>query len=249
MKVPLRYIIALALVMSTNSCKIWDLKQDMVHFDRAFIPVWIYVREGDMAKAKAAVFNLEFRWQQLRGKYQNTVEEDNWQEAFRRVDDWLGDVYYAIDANQPQLALNQLDHVRYDLQQLRRHYHIDYYLDHLFDFHDELTVLIEAANDNMLCLLEWPEFEELSVSALQHWRNLMTHPFDAGLYEFTVEEESLFLTYQKEMEEVLVSFSEIVETADREAIASESGNLELTLRDVMRLFGNFDASRTHYAGM
>lgn len=249
MKTLFRYAIAMALVMSTNSCKVLDLKEDMVHFDQAFIPVWIYAQEGDIAKAKAAVFYLEFRWQQLRGKYQHSVEDENWQEAFRRVNDWLGDVYYAIDANQSEVALSQLDHVRYDLQQLRRFYHVDYYLDHLFDFYDELTVLVEAANDDMLCLLEWPEFEVLSVSTLQHWRNLMTHPFDAGLYKFSVEEESLFLTYQAEMEKALVSFAEIVETADREAIAAESCNLELAIRDVLRLFGNFEASRTYYAGM
>jgi len=161
MKKLLPTILALALVFSTNSCDVQSIKEDMVQFDQAYLPVWAYAYEGNLQKAKASVFYLEFQWQRLRGKYQDAMPDESWQETFRRVNDWLGDVYYAIDANELPLALSQLEHVRYELQQLRREYHVDYFLDHLYDFQDELAILTEAANDDMLCLLEWLESERL----------------------------------------------------------------------------------------
>ena len=247
MKYLLRSVLALAMVLSTYSCDVQDIKEDMVHFDQAFIPVWTYAYEGNTQKAKAAVFYLEFRWQRLYGKYRDAVPEEAWQESFRRVNEWLGDVYYAIDADESQLALSQLEHVRYELQQLRRRYHVDYHLDHLYDFQDELAILIEAANDERLCMMEWAEFEELSVAALQQWRGVMVRDFDAGFYGLDAEEERLYYAYILEMEEALRSFADIVESADREAIAAESAHLESAFVPLLRLFGNFKASATYYA--
>ncbi len=247
MKYLLRSVLALALVLSTYSCDVQDIKEDMVHFDQAYIPVWVYTYEGNAQRAKAAVFFLEFQWQRLRARYEQSVPEESWQETFRRVNDWLGDVYYAIDANELQLARSQLEHVRYELQQLRREYHVDYFLDRLYDFQDELAILTEAANDDRLCMLEWPEFEELTVAALQRWRNLMVRPFDAGFYGLDAEEERLFDAYKLEMETALIAFADIVETADQEAIAAESCHLEGTFIPLLRLFGNFKASTTYYA--
>ena len=243
----MRYLIAVALVLSTNGCDLQDIREDMVRFDQAFIPLWAHAQEGNVQKAKAAVFFLEFQWQQLRVKYQFAAEDDEWQETFRRVNDWLGDVYYAVDANRMDLALNQLEHVRYELQQLRRQYHIDYFLDHLYDFQEEVAVLTEASNDEMLCMLEWPEFEELAVSALNHWRRIMIHPFDAAFYGLDAEEERLYQAYRVEMEEVLINFLDVVESADREAIATESFHLEAAFMPLLRLFGDFQSSQTHFA--
>lgn len=247
MKYLLRSVLALALVFSTYSCDVQDLKEDMVQFDQAYIPVWAYAYEGNAPKAKAAVFYLEFQWQRLRGKYERSVPEESWQETFRRVNEWLGDVYYAIDANELPLALSQLEHVRYEMQQLRRAYHVDYFLDDLYDYQDELAILTEAANDERLCMLEWAEFEELAVAALQRWRNLMVRPFDAGFYGLDAEEERLYEVYKLEMETALIAFADIVETADREAIAAESCHLEGTFVPLLRLFGNFKASTTYFA--
>ena len=85
----------------------------MVRFDQAFIPVLMAVDQGDIYKAKSAVFYLEFQWQKLNNQYSNLLSgNEDWQEAFRRVNDWLGDAYFAIDNNDPKLASNQLGHVK-----------------------------------------------------------------------------------------------------------------------------------------
>lgn len=224
-----------------------DIRRDMVHFDQAFIPVWLYVREGNMQKAKSAVFAMEFQWQKLRGKFASTVPEPEWQDAFLRVDGWLSDAYFAIDNNASRVAFNQLEYAKYELRELRRAYKIDYYIDHLYQFQDELDVLTEAANDEMLCMMDWQEFEAMSTAALQHWRTLMVHPFDADLYELETDEENLFREYQSDVESALMTFYAAVETGDREAVATASPQLGDAFMPLLRLFGNFNASRTYYA--
>ncbi len=247
MKILLKTAILLVLMAFTYSSEVTDIKKDMVHFDQAFIPLWLYVHQGNMTKAKSAIFVVEFRWQQLRSKYENAVEEEDWSETFRRANDWLGDAYFAIDANRPQMALNQLDHARYEMQHLRGRYRIQYYLDHIYDLQDEIYGLSEIANDRTLCMMAWPEIEVLATSALQHWRNHKNDAIDAALYELNALEMQLLKARQKQIEKALQDFLAIVETAEREAIAAESSKLEDAYLQLLSVFGKLDSEQSSFA--
>ncbi len=217
----------------------------MVHFDQAFIPVYTYAYEGDIYQAKRAVFFLEFQWQKLRNQYEGYLAEEA--EAMRRIDAWLGDAYYAIDANRMQMATSQLEHVKYEFMMLRETYGLDYYLDRLFDFQADLELLTEAANDEMLCLMEWDEYEFFLEQTRQEWASIQKLPFDAELYEFDAAQLRQLRTQQKNMEDVLKQYTATLGQANRQAIAEASRELQPAFFELLKLFGKFEASRSYFA--
>lgn len=243
----MKLTLILVLVFATRRMEAQEMKKDMVQFDQAFIPVWFYTYEGEILKAKASIFLLEFTWQQFRMKYADAVKAEEWRSTFDRIDGWLGDAYYAIDANRPEIAFNQLEYVKYELRQLRRLYGISYYLDELYDFQDAATVLIKAANDPVLFLMDWYEFEDLADAVHLQWRGVMSRFFDAELHGFDEQKLALYLARQKSLERALNHFVEMVECADREAILAASWEVEAAFNEILRLFGRFETLPTFFA--
>ena len=237
MKVILKLSLILVLAFGARVVEAQDVQKAMVQFDQAFIPVWFYTHEGEILKAKASIFPLEFQWQQFRMKYAKAVEAEEWQFTFDRIDDWLADAYYAIDRNQLEVAFNQLEFVKYELRQLRRLYGIDYYLDELYDFQDALAVLMEATVDPAMSLMDWNEFEDLADAVHLQWRGIMSHYFDAELHGFSDAERALYQAKQEKLERALARFTDLVKYADQEALAAAGTELEPAYYELLRLFG------------
>lgn len=239
-------VVTLSILASLISgCDTTEVRKSMVHFDRAFIPVLIYAYEGDIHQAKRSVFYLEFQWQKLQKKYEGYLPDEA--EALNRISAWLGDAYYAIDANSPATAANQLEHVKYELMELRRRYGIDYYPDGLYDFQSTIDLLADAAGDELMCRIEWDEYEHLINRAQGAWKAVMEQPFDAGLYEFDETRLGQLKAKQHVMEEVLVEFAETFSCANRQDLAVASQGLQPAFFEVLRLFGSFEASQTYFA--
>ncbi len=233
-----------ALLMTSHRPNV-DIRSSMVRFDQAFLPALEYTLRGDGHEAKRAVFYLEFEWRKLRSRLQHRYPEER--QFLSRIDDWLGDAYFAIDANCPVTAANQLEHVKYEMMELRDRKGIDYYLDDLYDFQGGLEVLAEAAADEMLCLMEWPEFVALSDDLQREWAAIQQKPFDAALYEFDAGDVRQLRYQQQSMKEALDNFAKAVDSAQRDEIEQASQALEPAFGQVLHLFGNFDATKTYFA--
>ncbi len=234
-------IVALLFTSNTRT----DIRSSMVRFDQAFLPALEYTLRGDIQQAKRAVFYLEFQWRKLRSRLDNRYPGEG--RHLSRIDDWLGDAYYAIDANCPVTAANQLEHVKYELMVLRDRHDIDYYLDGLFDFQGGLETVAEAAGDEMLCLMEWAEFVALTEALEREWLGIRHRPFDAALYEFDAAKLRRLRYEQQRMADALENFAKAVEKADRRKVEEASKALEPAFDEVLRLFGNYEGPQTHFA--
>jgi hypothetical protein len=220
----------------------------MAQFDRAFIPVLCHTYHGDMNSAKEAVIYLNFQWQKFENQYMGALpDDDDWQEGFRLIEDWLGDAYQSIDHNDHQLAEIQLEHVRYELRQLRRHADLDYFLDDLYDFQNALDVVWETASDQQLCLLEWPEFEVLAQEATQKWNTLQAQQLDYRLFEFDPYQQARFKAAKTDIQNGMNDFQKAVDCANIEQIARTARQIEPKIWNLLALFGNFEAAQTYYA--
>lgn len=228
-----------------TGCETAQVRKAMVHFDRAFVPMLMYTYEGDIHRAKRSVFYLEFQWQKLKKQYKGQLPEEAG--ALNRIDNWLGDAYYAIDGNNSATAANQLEHVKYECMELRRKYGVPYYLDGLYDFHDAIGLLAEAAEDEMMCLMEWGDYEHLLYETIEEWEAIREQPFDAELYEFDENQVRRLVSRQDAMQQVLYEFAETFSTANRRQLAIASQSLQPAFFDVLRLFGNFEATQTFFA--
>lgn len=246
-------VLVVMLITMASSCEEkaeQTLTKDMVEFDQAFVPVLYYVMKGDMDMARKSVFYLNHNWQRFYQKYkQIQAENDDWQESLRMTDAWLADAFYAIDASAPRDAFMFLDHVRYQFIDFRFQQDMAYDLDKLWEFEATLDVVGEVAVDQMLCLLEYCEFEELVDDMNQAFADLESTKFQDLLSEWNETQWLVHKAQIKNLKSTLTIFNQAVEEADQEELAITATYLQRAYLDYLYSFGDFLSSKTYFAAL
>ena len=245
-----RYFFFLVLFLLTiSSCEDKHVRNDMIKFDRAFIPVFYYTSIGDLPAAEKAMYPLMSRWQhyQSPAHFVNKESKD-WNETVRLIGAWLEGANCALQEKDAYRALIQLDHARYELADLRfRSDMDDYYLDYVWDLEASMYMVIDVANDPLIDLLEFNEFELLSEELEKAWINVMNNSYDDGLIECTPD-ELRYINYQKEKFNLaLLGLFESIDSADRCRFADAALALEPAYLNFMARFGDFDSAETFFA--
>ncbi len=130
---------------------------------------------------------------------------------------------------------------------LRNYLGMDYYLDGLYLFQEDVAIVTEIAADQQLCLLEWAEFEDLAQKLQSDWNQLSTRKVDPVLYDLSGDKEVLFRQYRTDVAQALTDFSAAMQTADRRRVENAADQLDLAATQLIRVFGSFEASKTFYA--
>jgi hypothetical protein len=237
----------LALVVLMYSCNQPGIKKDMVRFDEAFVPVFYHVYYSDLEKASNAMYLLDSRWQQFNDKYQILFRGDvDGLERLRYIDDWHCDANDAIIRGDRHTALMQLDHIRYEMMEIRRSYKMEYFLDYLWDFEGGLTMLAEASCEDNTLICSANEIAFLVEETQYLWeiveeaKNMpfskIPGTFDAVLYE----------QHKREVSENM----KLVEAEKNSSYKDLSVAVEKTFNAYMKLltqFGDFETIPTFYA--
>lgn len=246
----LLFVFLFSLSSSCEDENINVLLQDMAKFDKAFIPVLYYVRQGEMDNAKKSVFFLNHTWQKVNRKYKNLKpEDDDWQEAFRMTDAWLSDAYFSIDAIQPKEAYIFLDHVRYQMMDLRSQHDIDYYLDNVWEFEASLDLAEEVAIDQMLCLLDYCEFEDIVKDLNEQWKIVKQAKVDAELFNLDTEDLKVLNNQKEKLREAIIVFNQAVDEMEGENLAMTATFLRQAYLEYLAGFGDFISSKHYYASL
>lgn len=242
------FLFSLASSCEENNANV--LLQDMAEFDKAYIPVLYYVRQGEMDNAKKSVFFLNHSWQKVNRKYKDlNPENDDWQEIFRMTDAWLSDAYYSIDAMQRKEAYIFLDHVRYQMLDLRAKNNLDYYLDDVWEFEAALDLVEEVAVDQMLCLLDYCEFEDIVKDMNEQWGIVNNAKVDATLFDLNTENLKSLNSQKKKLHEAIIVFNQAVEEMEGENLAMTATFLKQAYLEYLAGFGDFISSKHYYASL
>lgn len=244
----LLFVFLFSLASSCEKDNVNVLLQDMAEFDKAYIPVLYYVRQGEMDNAKRAVFFLNHSWQKVNRKYKSlNPENDDWQETFRMTDAWLSDAYFSIDAMQPKEAYIFLDHVRYQMMDLRLKNNIDYYLDDVWEFEASLDLAEEVAVDQMLCLLDYCEFEDIVKDLNDQWKIVTKAKVDAELFDLNTDDLKVLNNQKKSLQEAITVFNQAVQEMEGENLAMTATFLRQAYLEYLAGFGDFISSKHYYA--
>lgn len=223
-----------------------NIQRDFARFDQAYLPVLFYVCDNNTYQAKRAVFHLEYHWQQLYNRYEFNRSEPEWRGTFRRVNTQLNEAYTAIDANNPTVALVQLEMVKQELMDFRALYHIEYYLDNLFEFQAAVDVLKATTEDEMLYMMEWEDVMDMAEALENKWKAVTKTKLEAAIFEFDENKTWKWHTTMESVSEKVGMVQEAMNHADRAKVAAASEKLDRTLKEVIRLFGSFEATSTYY---
>ena len=224
------------------------LHEDMVEFDKSFVPVLYHVWNDDLASAKRASFFLDYSWQKFNSKYQKIANKENdIDEDLRMAQAWLGDAFTAIDNNCQEASYVYLDHVRFQLMDIRRKQKVSYYMDFVWEFEAALDLVLEPAGDLMLDLLDYCEFKDLISEMNYAWHQLNLAYFDETRFGFDDHKTFYYNFRKKQLKSALKDFNESFEIGDGEEIAIKASILEEAYLDYLFVFGDFTTSNTHFA--
>lgn len=244
------FVFVFSLGSSCEEPKVNVLLQDMATFDRAFIPVLFYVRHDEMDNARKSVFFLNHTWQKFNDKYKNlNLEDDNWGEAFRMTDAWLSDAYTSIDSSSSDYAYIFLDHVRYQMIELRKQNNIEYFLDDIWEFEARLDLVEEVAVDQMLCLLDYCEFEEIVEDMNKAWKAVEPVIVDFELFGMDGSKFKKLNYNEGKLKSALREFNLAVVETDGENLAVTSALLRVAYLDYLSSYGDFISSKSYYASL
>ena len=224
------------------------LHKDMVEFDKSFVPVIYHVWNDDLEMAKRASIFLDYSWKEFNKKYQKySTEENNIDEDLRMSQAWLGDAFTAIDNNCREAAYVYLDHVRFQLMDIRRKQKISYYMDFVWEFEAALDLVLEPSGDLMYCLLDQCEFNDLVSEMNYAWHQMNLAYFDADRFGFDDNKIFFYNFRRKKLKTAIKDFNKAFEFGDGEEIAVKASVLEVAYLDFLYCFGDFTSSKTHFA--
>jgi hypothetical protein len=229
------------------SCNQPGIKKDMVHFDEADVPVLHYVYHSEMEKASNSMYILDARWQQFQGKHQFLFSKDfDAMERLRYINDWLGDTNDAILRDDRHTALMQLDHIKYEMMEIRRSYKIDYFLDYLWNFEGALSMLSEASCENNTLVCSDDEMAFLIDETRLLWEMVLQAEKKPGSRAFNRIDVAQFEQYKKEVSEnmKLVAAEKYGSYENIEAAVDKTF---VSFMNLLTLFGDFESAQTFYA--
>lgn len=230
----------LLLAISFLSCSPEEIKEEMVLFDRSFIPVWYYVEMGNFQQATKAFNYLEEEWEifkQSTTPYTRNVRQ--WKSSLARVDDWMATTQDAIATRDAELAINQLDHARYELMDWRWRWKLDYFLDKVWDLEASIDVAKSAALDPILDLLEWEEYQRVNEDIRQSWEQIQNSQPDPRLHHLEETQIQDLNLRHSELDALLNAYlkeGQCLNTCEYEA-AIES--LHYAFLNYLKTFGDF----------
>lgn len=249
----MKYLLSFTLVLvmlTLPSCKVNTFKTEMVKLDQAYVPLFTSVHFKDQANANKAVFRLAFQWQQFQNKYKDAIaQNENWAESFRNTDCWLNDAFTAVNCAEWDLAYVQLDHVRYELMQIRRLYEMPYYLDYLWDFQMAMDMVLTTIENPDVCEQEWTHFEVIMQEMNDNWRIVEDYQPEVLIYGWDSEKYAAFKQKRKEFATYLQQFNHQYVSCSEEAryYAIDYEELEPRLFELIAFFGDFNALESYYA--
>lgn len=247
----LTYTLLLVSLISSAQCQQNNneaMVSAMARFDKAFIPVLIHTMEGDNYKAKRAALYVAFEWQKTMTRYRSAYPaNEEWAAGFDRIDEWLGDALYEIDNNCAATAASLLEHVRYEWSELRRMEDITYYPDYWYDAQAAQAWLVQVFADEMMCQMEWEAVEEQVAELNKACKKAIEQHPDAVLYQMDAARLEQLSMAQTSLRRRLERFNKAMQAAQQNQMKLACEALGQPLWSGVRLFGDFEASRTYFA--
>lgn len=234
-----RFLVLLSTCLMFNSCEELDIKQEMIKFDRVFIPTWYYCYTKDVVHVTAASNAMMQQWQNLKTDYQYiSGPSADWQETYDCIDELLAQSVQAIGNKNLSTALNYLEGIRFELTELRRRYDIPYYLDNIWRFQSAYDLVLQFAHPDYIFITEWHEFDCLVEDMNLAWAELVNNKLDSN-WDSTKQRQ--FKALKTNITEQLKKFDRDVKKANIESnlLYSNIQQIQKPMLALIKLFGQF----------
>ncbi|MFK8164015.1 MAG: hypothetical protein AB8H12_16340 [Lewinella sp.] len=147
-----------------------DQLVEVAPLERDLLIVWIALERGDEANARNYHQAAQVKWGKLRQKFRMAPLTEAEKRSVAMVNLWTNNLELSFRHDQPKNALVNILHLQHQLKTLRPRYGIVHPADQLYEFNYLWDQIRETCEDQMMCLLEWKEFEGIYERAEDQWR-------------------------------------------------------------------------------
>lgn len=232
-------------LLSLFSCNKNELVNEMVQFDQSFIPVWQTLYAIEFNKDTNDEVNLNANWQQLRQdwkileeKFKNEQMDDDWQESFRFIEQWMTQIDWALKRDDLQLAIICLDHVRFEISDLRCREEIDYALDKIWDYEISLSALLDVSREPQLAHLDWDDIAIIINDCNRSWTEVIAQDYNNKLFKMNSKQrkdlENQFVIISVQLNELNL----LVDHGSTESIRAITDQLIDNYLEMLSAFGH-----------
>jgi hypothetical protein len=153
-----------------------DTLVDPAPLEHELMVVWVALERGDTAVQQRYLASARKNWRAFRNTYRSGPLSKEEQGAIFMADLWLLALKAAVDNGHSSGALNHLRRLHRTLSTVRIRTEGEHPVDRLYDFRTDWQWVLEISEDQMMCLLDWPEYADAFRTANKHWQRYQLYP-------------------------------------------------------------------------
>jgi hypothetical protein len=219
------------------------LLKDFVSFDKAFIPPLALTNQEKAAPSRKAIEILKVEWGRFRSRhYESNPKDAQWKQDLDSVGAKIQEAERIVLGEKNLMEAHEiLETIRYTFMGARKRNGIEYYVDHLSEFHEHMEAIVHAASDAGPASLAEKEKSFISREcgeAMRIWGRIQELPFDRALFGFDDRRETKRGELLRKEAEALLALKKSLESDDATRIIRAAKEIRPNYAQLYMLFGD-----------
>lgn len=247
MKMAYPWIVAVFAVLLSAAAAVANetLMKDFAAFDRAFIPPLALTNQEKLNPSKKSMMFLKENWAAFKGKhYEANPKDAQWKADLDKVESSIREAGRIIETGRNLMeAHERLEEIRYAFMALRKRNSMDYYLDHLSEFHEHMEAIMHTATERDAGSLSPKDKEYLGKECTQAsgiWDRIQGLPFDAALFGFNDQRLAEMKDLVRKESEAIGRLKTALGGSDNALIIKSAKEVRPNYANLYKMFGDFE---------
>lgn len=219
------------------------LLDDFANFDRAYVPALALTKMGTPEASRKAMAKLKERWREFYAKCHKAMPKDSqWQKDFDQVSRAISEAAKHLAEGEQLEAHESLEAIRELLLESRRRNGLDYYLDHLTEFHatmEEIVLAVKVEKPSDLQEDTIKSIRGLTRKAIEQWERVKSATFQRQRFGFSDQKMTQREQLLKAETQALKQLADALDEDDKARIISTGTAIKPIFAKSFMLFGDF----------
>jgi soluble cytochrome b562 len=241
-------LITLAAIVLTGFA-VNDIRRDMVKLDKVYIAALALTSQGKVVESRKVVGALQKEWQVFSGRHYTANPADSkWKQDFDHVTGMVDEAAKIVASERNVTDAHEaLEPVRQVMMTLRQRNRMDYFIDSLTAFHEQMEGIVLAAKDKTGATLTEADIAGIRKAlpqAEQSWQRVTAAKFDADDYLLSPAQAEDARTLMALERTSLTTLSDALAAGDKTRIAQAAVGIKPHFAKLFMIFGDFKPFRT-----
>jgi len=237
--------LAAAVVFTGTGLATDDLMKGFVSFDRAFIPPLAFTNQEKVNPSRKGMAILKENWASFKARHYETNSKDpRWKKELDGIEERILRAGRIVASGKSLMEAHEiLEEIRYAFLNLRRRNGMDYYIDHLSDFHGHMESIMHTASERDTGSFTVKDGEFIAKecgAAFKIWERIQVLPFDKHLFGFDDRKVAAMRDLIEKETQALQGLKNALEGEDKALIIESAKKIRPHYAQLYKLFGDFD---------